>query len=373
MAMLFCYIAWAAGPESTATEANFETGQAGSERRVVEQLPAADWGDNLSGPLCGVYAACNAVELIGLNADPRNFIAAQYVGKCGGSSPDELARVVNDSGASACILSRLSAFDLRLIDCPVIANVRMSPTSNRFNHWVVAVPSDAGVTIIDGLQKPYEVGTAEFLGIWSGVGICVSRHDSNPLLSIWLGRISLFLAALIVCVPILKMLRALELHASMCKQLIGLCAASLMLAMVGNAAFGDLLNHRKGVAVATAAIQGGRYRIGTLDHATKASTSSDILLIDARREQDYKYGTIKGAVNIPVTASIWAIDKYLQKLDRRTPLVVFCQSAKCDYDETIGAQLVSLGFSDVTVCDEGWSEYNKKKLAGVVTRDTPGK
>jgi len=144
------------------------------------------------------------VEMVGLRADPREFIAKRYVGQCGGSSPLELARVVEESGASACILSRLSSLDLRLIDCPVIANVRVNPASNRFNHWVVVVPTDLGVTVFDGLQPASEISMAKFLGIWSGVGICVSRDQNSPLVSIWLGRSTVCLTLLVAGILMLR-------------------------------------------------------------------------------------------------------------------------------------------------------------------------
>jgi len=124
-------------------------------------------------------------------------------------------------------------------------------------------------------------------------------------------------------------------------------------------AFGDLIHHREGVVVATAVSRSGNFRVGTLADAAQAAARGDMLLVDARRVEDYQLGTIDGAVNIPVTASPWAMSKYLQHLDRDTPVVVFCQSAACGYDETVGTQLVSLGFTNVTVCDEGWREYRE--------------
>ncbi len=332
-------------------------------RSIAELLPGPsfDWGTDVSGPMCGVYAACTAAEIVGIKADPRDFIATRYVGQCGGSSPEEVARVVTDAGAKASILTQLSAVDLRLMDCPLIANVRISPTSNRFNHWVVAVPSDAGVTIYDGLQTPYDISTAAFLGSWSGIGICVTRPESSPLASIWLGRCSLLLSVGIVGVAALRNRRVTAPSGTPrpLKQFGALCIASVALCIAGNAVFGDLVHHGEGVAVATASSQGGKYRVGRLEDAKRASSSRDELLVDARREVDFRLGTIDGAVNVPVTASIWAINRYLEKLDRETPIVVFCQSARCEYDETVAAQAVSLGFTDVTVCDQGWVEFQQ--------------
>ncbi|HET6880590.1 MAG TPA: rhodanese-like domain-containing protein [Pirellulales bacterium] len=332
---------------------------------VVPQFGPAEWGANASGPLCGIYAACTAVNMAGLEAHPRDFIAAKYVGQCAGSSPEELAAVVEDAGARAQILSRLSVFDLHLARCPVIANVRMTAARNRFDHWVVAIPSEAGVTIFDGIQNPYHIKTAEFLGTWSGIGICVTRDQQNPLATIWLGRSALMLAGVALGATFFFFfangVSARNGLPRLYKQSCGLCAASVALAVAGNAVFGDLSNHAKGVAVATAPSQSRLYREGTLDDVRKAAAGADMLLVDARREQDYRLGTISRAVNVPVTASLWEIDRYLKAIGRDTPIVVFCQSANCDYDETVGAELTTLGFTDVTVCNEGYAELTKSQ------------
>jgi rhodanese-related sulfurtransferase len=366
-AVVVCCIA-CVGRVSVATAGDAHDSPVRSKSRVADLLGSANWGSTLPGPLCGIYAACTAVELIGMEAKPRDFLMSKYVGNCGGSSPEEVARVVKDAGARADVLSNLSTFDLRLIECPLIANVRTSPNTNRFDHWVVAVPSATGMTIFDGLKKPYDIRTAEFLGIWSGIGICVTRYGPTPLVSIWLGRIPVFLTIVLVAVLVLRsqgsMARAGQ--SGIFKQISGLCLASLVLAILGNVIFGDLPHHGKGVAVATAASGVANYRSGTLDDAKNASASDGMLLVDARLETDYRLGTIKGAVNIPVSASVWEIDKYVEKLHRSTPIVVFCQSSSCGFDETVAAELTSLGFRNVTVCNEGWAEF--QELAARVDR-----
>jgi len=334
-----------------------------SAERIADRLPTADWGETLSGPLCGVYAACTAVELLGREAHPHQFITSEYVGRCGGSTAEEVANAVQKSGCHAHIITRLSALDLQLVGCPVIANVRVNPANDRFNHWVVVVPTPSGVRVYDGLQSPYEIGIGEFLGNWSGIGICATADESNPLVSIWLGRASFLLIMLIGVVAVLRNKGFVERINQLgpVRQVVGIGALSLVFTIAGNAVFGDLLHHGKAVSVAAAPSQSRNYTLGTLDDARKASSSSEALLIDARMADDYELGTIAGAVNIPVTASTWAINSYLEKLDRDTPIVVFCQSALCPYDETIGGQLVSLGFRNVTVCNEGYSEFKKQQ------------
>ena len=310
-------------------------------------------------------AACTALELNGIAADPRDFIAARYVSQCGGSTPEEVARVVRDAGGNARILSRLSATDLRLVRCPVIANVRSTMTSSRFNHWVAVVPNSRGVTVYDGTNPPIEVSTAAFLGSWSGIGICVTADEANPLTSIWLGRSAMLLTVGVVAIGLWRKCSSVArwTQPRVVAQLAGLFGVSVALCLAGNAAFGDWRHHTEGVAVATAPFRSNAYRHGTLEDVRRAAASEDMLLVDARRAADFRLGAIERAINIPVSASYWSISKYLEPLDRGVPIVVYCQSARCDYDETVAAQIVSLGFSDVTVCDEGWAEFQQKSAS----------
>lgn len=339
-------------------------GRARAGTRAADRLGFRQWSDNLPGPMCGLYAACTAAELVGLRADPKDYLMSKYLGGCGGSSAQEVAMVVRDAHGRADILSGLSAFDLRLIRSPLIANVRSDVTSDKFDHWVVATPDAAGMTIFDGLKRPYTMKTAEFLAIWNGVGVCVARGGPSPVSAIWLGRVLVLLGIALVAVVAMRMRPARCSVApaglrSWFGQAAGLLAGSLALAVLGNSVFGDLANHSRGAALATASRGEVSYKPGTLKDARRASASDDVLLVDARFEPDYRLGTIANAVNIPVSASHWEIETFVEDLPRTTPVVVFCQSNTCSFDEKVASELTSLGFSDVTVCDEGWAEYQK--------------
>ncbi|MDZ4658733.1 MAG: rhodanese-like domain-containing protein [Bythopirellula sp.] len=332
---------------------------------VKEQLPRESPNSQVDtvGSLCGVYAACTALKMIGFDAEPRDFFAARYVGKCGGSTPEEVARVITAAGGKAQIVSRLSSFDLGQVDCPVIANIRSTPTEKQFNHWVVAIKDKDGVIIFDGTNQESRLLTAEFLGVWSGLGILVSREGENPLLSVWLGRLAVLQIALIGCglVGSFPSFRINLNRLRSSNQVLLIVAAAALLAGLGNAVMADPENHLRGVVVATSAHAANGFRLGTLAEAEDASKDSSKLLIDARRERDFEAGSLLGAINIPVSASQWSIRDYLENVGRETPIVVFCQSSRCGYDEAVATNLVNLGFQNVTVCDEGWYEYQMKQ------------
>lgn len=96
------------------------------------------WTLGSAGPLCGVYAACSAVRLVGLETEESNYISASYIGTCAGSSVDEICRIVREAGAKAYQRAQLSSYDIRMFGGPVIAYVRKTPSDdqrlNCFTH-----------------------------------------------------------------------------------------------------------------------------------------------------------------------------------------------------------------------------------------------
>lgn len=359
LAMLTLFVGIAKSPAARGSAPN------DAKIAVAKLLPTTspDWDIDTSGPLCGVYAACTALKMLCFDAEPRDFIAARYIGKCGGSTPEEVASIIEDCGAKAQIVSRLSSFDLRQVDCPVIANVRSNANSKRFDHWVVVVKDEDAFLVFDGPKQKAKLRPAEFLAMWSGLGILVSAKSDNPLMSVWLGRLAVMQLVLIGC-GVTTSVSATRINLRSCKmptQFLFIILGSLVFACLGSALVADLANYSHGLAVATAAHSDHGYRHGTLDDATQASSDPTKLLVDARLEQDYQRGSISKAVNIPVNASPWSIRDYLQNLSRETPIVIFCQSAACGYDESVAENLVALGFHDVTVCNQGWAEYKSSR------------
>lgn len=317
------------------------------------------WETTGSGPLCGVYAACNALEMIGYEASPADFVNVKYLGGPHGSTPSEVASIVEEAGAKANITKGLSYLDLRLLNCPLIANVRSTPTSNVFDHWIVVVCDGGDVLIYDGVAEGTRIRPAEFLALWNGIGITVTPPSSNPLLVFWgirAAALQLAVFGLLLVSPVWPRIREF-LQLSFSRQVVAIGAATIILSLLGQFAFGNIINHVQGVVVASAPFESPRFRYGTLVDARRASESREYLLIDARYERDFLAGTVPSAVNIPVYASIWNMRQFLQDVDRRTPAVVFCQSKACTYDEVVARNLNLLGFEQVIVCDEGYREY----------------
>ncbi len=326
---------------------------------IRDRLPTTkpEWGTAGTGPLCGVVSACTAVSQLGIVCSPVDYVTKSYVGVSQGSTPEEVAAIVRDAGAEASILSGLSALDLRGLDAPLIANVRGTPASPQYDHWVVATFQDGEVSIYDGAGGPVRMPVADFLGVWSGLGIVVTKTGADLGSSLWLGRL-LVLQFGIAFAVVLRVVRK-RVGDSLVRGLLTVLVAAAATAAVGLPLMADLVNHSRGVRVAVAPFVADSFQEGTLETLRAATADPRCLLIDARFERDYELGSLPRAVNVPVNASLWQIREFLRGIDRDTPIVAFCQSSSCAFDETVGRQFTLLGFLDVTVTQEGYAEFRK--------------
>jgi rhodanese-related sulfurtransferase len=81
---------------------------------------------------------------------------------------------------------------------------------------------------------------------------------------------------------------------------------------------------------------------------------SGAVLVDARYPVDFAGGHIEGAINVPVNATDAERHKALAGVPKDDPIVVYCQSAGCEFAEKVAVVLIADGFSRVSVYRDGW-------------------
>lgn len=355
-----CCIAQGAQAEAGATDAR-PTGRASLRSLVDDKI---SWGNTVRGPVCGVYAACSAIQALGGNVSPRSLINERYVGACDGTTQAELVAAIEDSGYAAFPVDALSSCDLFVSDLPFIALVRPTCVSRKYSHWItVQATKDGTFRVSDSGLDPYTLKPAELMSVWSGAGVFVGRTGgASPLVNVYLLRAAMLLAGVVaVCV----------MHAAWSRnpersRLSGYCRIAVVgLGACGAAAvmFGDIANMHHGLDCAAAAY----HKAGipsVLEEGVDKSRNGEALLIDARHESDFAHDAIAEAVNIPVYATEKNAAKCLARIPKGTPLYVYCQSASCDFDDTVGQLLAAIGFQKVYVCSDGFFEYRKVNQDG---------
>ena len=85
--------------------------------------------------------------------------------------------------------------------------------------------------------------------------------------------------------------------------------------------------------------------------------NTNTVFIDARFERDFEAGHLDGAVNIPVNTSDKKRQKLMATVARDAHIVVYCQSAGCQFAEKVAIKLMSDGFSNVSLFRGGWRKW----------------
>ena len=86
----------------------------------------------------------------------------------------------------------------------------------------------------------------------------------------------------------------------------------------------------------------------------------NITFIDARANEDYKAGHIKGALNLPYY-NFDPYKKVLGKIPKDNIIVTYCAGSECDLSILLGKQLFEMGYKRVYIFFDGWNEWEKAK------------
>jgi rhodanese-related sulfurtransferase len=100
----------------------------------------------------------------------------------------------------------------------------------------------------------------------------------------------------------------------------------------------------------------------SLVEAKKLFLQKAAIIIDARPEDDFEKGHIRGARSLP-----W------QKIDRKfmevtkdisvdTPIITYCDGETCELSHNVAKFLLDLGFTDVRILVNGWTKWQKADL-----------
>ena len=85
------------------------------------------------------------------------------------------------------------------------------------------------------------------------------------------------------------------------------------------------------------------------------------VFVDARPQDDLRYGFIKGAVSIPYNDVENRLTELLH-VPVDTPVVVYCDGAECNASIKLTSVLESMGYRYVFVFFGGWNEWQNSGL-----------
>jgi rhodanese-related sulfurtransferase len=100
----------------------------------------------------------------------------------------------------------------------------------------------------------------------------------------------------------------------------------------------------------------------SLDEAAAKFQLRDAVFIDARDPEDYEYGRIRGALNLPYDYLEDYWDEVVPELPKDKQYVIYCSGTECELSLFLARDMVYDGFEKVFIFYGGWREWERAKL-----------
>ncbi len=99
-----------------------------------------------------------------------------------------------------------------------------------------------------------------------------------------------------------------------------------------------------------------------ISQAKELFKNDSAIFLDARDENSFDQGHIKGAKNLP-----WhAVDEYFMKIAKELPkdglIITYCDGETCNLSHELSLFLNEMGFSNVKVLVNGWTIWQEMNL-----------
>lgn len=325
------------------------------------------------GNYCGVSCIYILMRRVGIEIAYDELIKREYIGSVAGSSIAELETAARDHGLYATSVSQLTKHDLIQCRYPVVLHVKSSVGSPRYDHYELFAGIQGDQALLLNPPGPLRlVSFRELVPGWDGNGLIVSAEpiDHRALFAPSRKRFMLYAVTAIAGVLALHCAKRL-----LPGELVNTRTRLFGLSMTQAGAFGVMallcgtLYHfvnNEGLlanANATASIQEahvGNFIPKVSEKKVHKLLDSGTVFIDARIARDYEAGHLEGSISVPVDANDVERRKATDHISKDARIVLYCQSAKCKFAETVAVKLMDDGFSNISIFRGGWAEWVAK-------------
>ena len=338
---------------------------------------AGDSQREVSGPYCGLYCVYAALQSIGQDVPFERLLSPRYLSSRQGSSIEELRQAAIDCGAYAVAMTGLGAESLRSARQAMILHVSADGNLKRYNHWALFCGLENGkVRLLDAPNAIQLEPLSSVLARWDGVALLVSDDSSVSrsvemaervfhvslilliLITVYLAHVAVQRISTAQSIGHARSVQSLAVRAPVQSAVLLGCALVLgiVLHLVDDAGF---IRNLAAVRYVAAANISHFFPKLTHDEARRFVLTRRGRIVDARLPESFHQGAIPGSINVPVNASAAERRAKLGPIPRNTPLLVYCQSNRCEFDETLAALLSRDGFESISLYPGGWMEWEK--------------
>jgi rhodanese-related sulfurtransferase len=322
------------------------------------------------GPHCGLYCVYGAARYLGTDVNFVDLVKPEYVGRERGSSLDELKRCAEDIGLEAQAVQNMDERFLRHSSGPVIMHVKEEYESKDYSHYVLFMGAENDQAVLLDSSEIRRVSFGDLLPLMDGVGLVVSNENIGAEMVIWAqkGRLVAYTVLVFAGVVIMRVLFEKE----RCRKAVDFlwCPAGTYIAQagvliaVGFAAaflfhfFGDsgYLCHAKYTEPVISS-HGHTFLHKISKDEVKALLRQGAAIVDARYHADFTQGHIDRAISLPIDANDNVKNDILKYLNRDRRIVVYCQSARCQYANITALWLKEKNYDNISVYRGGWVDW----------------
>ena len=100
----------------------------------------------------------------------------------------------------------------------------------------------------------------------------------------------------------------------------------------------------------------------SLVEAKKLFLKKAAIIIDARPNDDYEKGHIKGAHSLPWDEVDQKFMTVTKDISNDTPIITYCDGETCELSHHLANFLLDLGFTNVRILVNGWTKWQNADL-----------
>jgi rhodanese-related sulfurtransferase len=329
--------------------------------------------DRKSHRHCGLYCVYAIIRLAGKKVNFMELVKPEYLGSRQGSSVLELMKAAEDYGLFVAPVGNLSTRVLCNYPHPVILHVKRTMLSQTYDHYILFLGTQDGqARLLDPPNPLKVVPFHELAPCWDGNALIVSSEPIDlgsvhaPVRKRFIMYTAIVISAILALhwakrlLPKTLLNSRIKLMCLSITQAVGFAVFALLVGMFYQFANdAGLLAH----ANATASIQQAhQYNFipKISEKKVRKLLDGDTVFLDARFARDFKAGHIEGAISIPVNATDEERQKATADIPKAARIVLYCQSAGCNYAEKVAVKLIDDGFSNISIYKGGWAEWVAK-------------
>ncbi len=99
-----------------------------------------------------------------------------------------------------------------------------------------------------------------------------------------------------------------------------------------------------------------------LSEAETLFKENKAIFLDARGQELFDEGHIKGARNLPWHAVDDYFSEIIKDMDRETPVITYCDGESCNLSHDLALFLKNMGFTQVKILVNGWTVWVENNL-----------